>query len=347
MTILHLSDLQFGPSHRFAGIDLTGLENPYDTLLGRLSADLQRLRKDHELAPDLVIVTGDLAERGMGDEFTAVREFLKKLTDKDHLNLSRQRVAIIPGNHDVNRKACSSYFDNCEADDDKPMAPWWPKWRHYATMFDEFYRDLPDVTFTAEQPWTLFEVPDLMVVVVGLNSTVVEGHDCQKAGEAPDPKLPRHVGCVGEPQLRWFAERLDKYQDEGWFRIGAVHHNQQRRCKDDEENLEDADDLEHIIGPQLNLLLHGHTHEAKVGWLDQNVPILCTGSAALKKEAPRRNPEPVSDPPDLAAPTASFWPRVFPGEQILRSGCARRRKRRPCGAGDYLCASFGRIPQCP
>ena len=44
------------------GEHLTGLENPYDTLLGRLSSDLQRLRKDHELAPDLVIVTGDLAE---------------------------------------------------------------------------------------------------------------------------------------------------------------------------------------------------------------------------------------------------------------------------------------------
>ena len=32
VTILHLSDLQFGKNHRFAGVDLTGLLNPYDEL---------------------------------------------------------------------------------------------------------------------------------------------------------------------------------------------------------------------------------------------------------------------------------------------------------------------------
>ena len=132
ITILHLSDLQFGKNHRFAGVDLTGLPNPYDTLLARLWEDLQRLRKDHGLQPDLLIVTGDLAEWGMPDEFRDAREFLEKLTDKDHLNLPRQRVAIIPGNHDINREACSAYFDNCEADGIKPVPPWWPKWRHYA-----------------------------------------------------------------------------------------------------------------------------------------------------------------------------------------------------------------------
>lgn len=35
VTVLHLFDLQFGKSHRFAGVDLTGLTNPYDTSLSR------------------------------------------------------------------------------------------------------------------------------------------------------------------------------------------------------------------------------------------------------------------------------------------------------------------------
>ncbi|MBI5384107.1 MAG: hypothetical protein HZA90_05410 [Verrucomicrobia bacterium] len=52
VTILHLSDLQFGKNHRFAGIDLTGLPNPYDTLLARLWEGLQHLREDHSLRPD-------------------------------------------------------------------------------------------------------------------------------------------------------------------------------------------------------------------------------------------------------------------------------------------------------
>ena len=281
ITILHLSDLQFGKHHRFAGVDLTGLPNPYDTLLARLWDDLQRLRKDHRLQPDLVIITGDLVEWGMPDEFRVVREFLEKLTDKDHLNLPRQRIAIIPGNHDINRKACHAYFLNCEASGTPVTPPWWPKWQFYASMFAEFYRDAPGVTFVPEQPWTLFEVPELKVVIAGLNSTMVEGHDCQESGKTPDPKFPRHVGICSEPQYRWFAERLAKHREEGWLRLGAVHHNQQRKCKDDEENLEDADTLEQVLGPSLNLLLHGHTHEAKLAWLDQHTPIISTGSAAL------------------------------------------------------------------
>lgn len=287
VTILHLSDLQFGQNHRFAGIDLTGLPNHYDTLLERLWDDLQRLRENHDVQPDLVVVTGDLAEEGMKNEFVSAREFLEKLTDTAHLGLPRQRVAIVPGNHDVNRKACKAYFLQCEADGEKPAPPWWPKWQHYAKMFCEFYRDLPSVAFDQGQPWTLFEVPDLQVIIAGLNSTMVEGHDC----ETPDLGPPRHVGSVGEDQLRWFEEKLKGREDEGWLRIGAVHHNWQRGCKDDEENLEDALDLKKILGPHLNLLLHGHTHEGDLSWLKQHVPIVCTGSAALKEEArPREIP---------------------------------------------------------
>lgn len=67
VTILHLSDLQFGKNHRFAGVDLAGLPNPYDTLLARLWEDLHRLRQNHDLQPDLLIITGDLTEWGMPD----------------------------------------------------------------------------------------------------------------------------------------------------------------------------------------------------------------------------------------------------------------------------------------
>jgi formylglycine-generating enzyme required for sulfatase activity/3',5'-cyclic AMP phosphodiesterase CpdA len=287
VTLLHLSDVQFGKNHRFAGVDLPGLENPFDTLLARLWEDLVRLRDDHRLAPELVIVTGDLTECGLPSEFRNAREFLEKLTDEHHLNLPRSHVAIIPGNHDVNWNACSAYFAECKADEILPIAPWWPKWRHYRTMFEEFYRGVADVNFSREPPWTLFEVPVLKTVIAGLNSTMIEGHDCQMAGLQSDPKLPRHVGMVSELQLKWFADRLAIRREQGWLRIGAVHHNQQRGCKCDDENLEDADDLDQILGPCLNLLLHGHRHQAHFGWLNQDVrvPILATGSAALQRAA--------------------------------------------------------------
>lgn len=281
ITILHLSDLQFGKNHRFAGSDLSSLDNPYDTLLARLWEDLQRLKNEQQLQPDMLIVTGDLTEMGMPGEFKAAREFLERLTDGNLLDLPRCRVAIIPGNHDVNRKACSSYFENCEAYENQPKAPWWPKWDCFKTMFDEFYQGTPGISFNEEQPWTLFEIPEVKVVIAGLNSTMVEGHDCKTTGKKPNPGLPRHIGFVGESQLHWFSDQLKKHRNEGWFRIGIVHHNQQRGCKYDDENLKDAEELERILRHDLNLLLHGHTHQANLGWLNRNTPILATGSAAL------------------------------------------------------------------
>ena len=283
VTILHLSDLQFGKNHRFAGVDLSGLTNPYDSLLERLWDDLQSLRESHGLRPDLVVVTGDLAEWAMPLELQAAREFLEKLTDAEHLDLPRHRVAIVPGNHDVNRKLCQAYFLQNEASGTAVAPPWWPKWQHYSAMFDEFYKDVRGVTFTPDQPWSLFEVPDLNLVVAGLNSTMIEGHD--EADDGTCAVRPRHVGHCGERQYRWFAEQLRSHGDRGWLRIGAVHHNQQRGCKDDDENLEDADDLSRILAPSLNLLLHGHTHRADLGWFSPHAPILATGSAALKNEA--------------------------------------------------------------
>jgi len=203
LTLLHLSDLQFGVNYRFAGVEMTGFKNPHDTLLSRLQQDLRLLAEQKGIRPDLVIVTGDLAEWGKTEEFTLARNFLEKLIDREHLNLPRERVAIIPGNHDINRKACEAYFNNCDADGLKPVAPWWPKWRHYSDeMFSQFYDKRSFYTFSQEQPWTFFEVKDLRVAIAGLNSTIFDGHDCSKLGVESNCVLPRHVGFCGEMQLR-------------------------------------------------------------------------------------------------------------------------------------------------
>jgi tetratricopeptide (TPR) repeat protein len=117
-------------------------------------------------------------------------------------------------------------------------------------------------------------MPELRLVVAALNSTMVESH-----------KEDSHYGWLGEKQLRWFAERLKSFQQRKWFRLCVVHHNVERGPTEDEENLRDADDLKRILGKHINLVLHGHTHKDAGGWLDNNVPIISTGSAALRKEA--------------------------------------------------------------
>jgi hypothetical protein len=69
------------------------------------------------------------------------------------LKLKRNQVVIIPGNHDINRKACEAYFNECEADDQRRLSPYWPKWKHYHAFFQNSYKDEPTITFTRENPW--------------------------------------------------------------------------------------------------------------------------------------------------------------------------------------------------
>ena len=119
-------------------------------------------------------------------------------------------------------------------------------------------------------------MPDLGVVVAGLNSTMAESHRDED-----------HYGWVGEHQLRWFANRLADYRAQGWLRLAAVHHNVVRGAVLDEENLRDADDLDRLLGQPglVNLLLHGHTHDGQLHRLPSGLVALSTGSAAVDAAA--------------------------------------------------------------
>ena len=267
LTLLHLSDTQFGRHHRFGAAS----DEALDSLLTRLVDDLEVLRKDHDLKPQVVLLTGDLSEWGKQSEFDDVLKFAIGLSER--LSIPRRHFVTIPGNHDINRKLCEAYFNTCEAEDAEPKKPYWDMWRFYNKFFQGFYQEETDSHFTEAEPWTLFEMPDLKIVVAGLNSTIQESHRDED-----------HYGWLGEEQLRWFAKRLGDYQQSGWFRIAALHHNLRRGPVNDDENLRDLEDFEKYLGGKVNLIVHGHTHDGKADWSINKVPILATGSAAVKAE---------------------------------------------------------------
>jgi 3',5'-cyclic AMP phosphodiesterase CpdA len=287
ITILHLSDMQFGKHHEFPEQEMPRSE--FDSLLGRLCKDVDDRRKEEHLEPDLLICTGDLAEWGWKKEFDAATEFLSKLAER--LEIKRDRVVMIPGNHDVNRTDCAHYFDQYVQGGEPVVAPWYPKWKKYQKAFSEFYKNVPGVTFQEGQPWTLFCIPELEVVVAGLNSTWIEGHDWPADGRQDRLKENHrieHAGCCGEDQLEWFAKKLGEDEFHGWLKIGAVHHNLQpgrglKQEDEDKEYLRDADDLERVLGPHLDIVLHGHTHRARWNWVRDLFPWFATGSAGLKQ----------------------------------------------------------------
>jgi hypothetical protein len=61
LTILHLSDVQFGKNHVFGGAGLTDADPHLDSLFVRLHDDLDELREREGVAPDAVVVSGAAA----------------------------------------------------------------------------------------------------------------------------------------------------------------------------------------------------------------------------------------------------------------------------------------------
>lgn len=278
ITLLHLSDPQFGAKHRFYG------EAP-DNLFSRLRDDVEFMRERHGLVPDLILVTGDLVETGKPAEFKQFQSFAAALTD--YFALPRRRLVVIPGNHDVNRLACEGYFKECESEDRTPKLPYWPKLRHYSAMFTEFYAGEPALSFSEEAPYSSFTYPELGVVVAGLDSTIADSH-----------RDADHYGFLGEQQLRHFAGELRAAADVGLLRIAAIHHHP--IYPEGDSARQDLRDLKRFLGPHLNLVVHGHIHEDELTWLDNTIPVLGIGSAGVK--IPQRPQE---------VPNQYQWIRVF------------------------------------
>ena len=217
-------------------------------LQGRIWADVTMLGDRGAPAPDLVVVSGDLMASARPRQVEDALEFL--IGVRDMLKLEPGRVIVVPGSHDVSRAACRSYLAHCEARDREPQLPYYPKFEFYSELFAALYHGVDSFVFDVFQPWTLFDVSDLQVVVAGLNSTMAI-----KDREEGD------YGWIGEEQATWFANALRRYEETGWLRIGVMRHEMAQGGDPDGADpavLRDARTFDRLLGRRLNLLIHGH-----------------------------------------------------------------------------------------
>lgn len=91
LTWLHLSDLHFRESRAY----------DEQIVLKELLHDIVERIEEDDLHPDFIAITGDLAFSGKVAEYTLVRRFFDDLLAATEL--SRDRLFVVPGNHDVDR----------------------------------------------------------------------------------------------------------------------------------------------------------------------------------------------------------------------------------------------------
>ncbi len=243
VTLLHLAGPRFG-----RGLLGPGEPTEPDEWCARVDALVTTALMAGAPKPDLLLISGDLTDSGSPRQVDAALRFLSGL--RSLLGLEPGRVALVPGPHDVSRAASQAYFADCSADDKTPRPPYWPKWRHFDALFRSVYQGIDPMVFDADQPWTLFEVAPLRLVVAGINTTMAMSH------------LPDHdFGLIGEKQAAYFARRLREYERDGWFRIGLMAHGPRPEgtgARREATYLRDADVFDRLLGG-LNLVVHGST----------------------------------------------------------------------------------------
>lgn len=155
--------------------------------------------------PDLVVFTGDMTTGGRPSEFRRGFRVLGAVAAA--AGLPRDRVVVVPGTHDVNKAMCAAYFATEEAMERTPVPPFWPKWLPFAEAFEDFYDGA--ASFTPDEPWSLFVIDNLSLVVAAANSTYNDTH----SSSAPS---------IGLRQLDYFRNRLADHPDD-WTRLAVVH----------------------------------------------------------------------------------------------------------------------------
>lgn len=281
VSLMHLSDLQFGRHHADPGErpPLYRDDNSYDDELAKFKADLKRVKNAYDIKPDIIVVTGDVAEWSRKPEYDVASNLLSELANE--CDLPRRNVAIVPGNHDINRELCESGRNEAKGYGVEYDPPYFKKFLLYQEFFNNFYHidsTTDDIYKFDENLYVIFPFPEYGLLFAGLNSCVMES-------ELDDD----HYGWISIDQLTRAIKDCNLKDRQGdLLRIALMHHNFRRNSDFDNENLRDADSLlTPLIDAGFKLIFHGHQHihqATVVGPPGKTLSVLATGSTGLDSE---------------------------------------------------------------
>ena len=281
IVILHLSDLHFGENSRFSKKDPKDLGDE----LGQAVEEEAKRRKFAE-KPDLVIVTGDIAQKALPSEYKQALGFFDGLVGR--MGLDRERFVFLPGNHDVSWSACKRVEASLEGEEitedqlkptmDKEKFGPFEKFKSH--FFDGAHLSPP--TPLARGAF-VHDFSDLRVSVAALNSCEEETHES-------------HVGEFSREQAESLMRHWSTSPADGWIKIAAIHHNpdspptkvvdeyRQILKKVRSRKSADKDAIDHYLADlqgfqgrdrllaisndrKVQLILHGHQHaDARRFW---------------------------------------------------------------------------------
>lgn len=266
-TILHISDI-----HKRKDVS-------YDALLQSLKSDYDRYSKyDHILCPTFIVVSGDLVQGAYTEEeieqqYNEVEYFLGELCNL-FLDGDRNRIIIVPGNHDVFRPTskeamAASVMDSksCIQEYFVPGSKIRWNWKElafyeindfnkYNTRFDKFiafynrfYDGIRVFPNNPEKEAFVYVNDDYRVCFTGFNS-------CCELDHLKD------TGKIAEEALMSVWSTLNKSYNDGYLNIAVWHHH--LYGKPIETNYMDRSILVDFLSNNINIGLFGHQHFSQI-----------------------------------------------------------------------------------
>lgn len=250
LSILHLSDLHFGTE--------ANAQSWYE----QLTADLTRELGCERL--DCAVLSGDIANRSTKAEYAAAKSFLDKLCQR--FSLSKSRLVIVPGNHDINWPLSEKAYTVMKSKDYKGPrsdgrvidkgeyleARVEAKYLRRMDLFRAFYEAVKGERYPADHAdqATIHAFPDLGLVFLGLNSAwQLDHHFTRRAGIDP-----RALTAALEQLDRDRATHSDCHK------IAVLHHP---LSSEYEDRIKDHGFMERLAVAGFRLTLHGHIHKAQ------------------------------------------------------------------------------------
>jgi predicted MPP superfamily phosphohydrolase len=263
ITWLHISDLHLC-KHKH------GWDS--DQILEDLIRDLQKMQQNHNLQPDFIFFTGDLAYGQLGektgwnidDQYEDVDIFIEYVRTQFVPEVKKENIFIVPGNHDVNRDSilprAEDLLDQYNANpynSEKAVLEMiqyktndWKAFVRRLSNYKKFLRNTGYIHLLQDEERLIYsatrEIRGIRVGIMGLNSAWSCGRDGEKG----------RLWLGG----KWQIGELRKNIKSTDLRIGLMHHPISWL-----NPKEDLGELKVGMERNLHFLLHGHEHDE---WVD-------------------------------------------------------------------------------
>ena len=244
LNILHISDFHFqkGRSKEFQ----TQVSEMIETLSGK--------------KVDLIVFSGDLVFKGENSYTEASSVLINDLLK--NLNLSKERILVVPGNHDLNRKnELQMVKDSIEqkrtsedieafCSNDEQLKASLTRFEEFNAFLKEFYKDVEGIEIKPLYTRIDTNIDGKKISAIGLNS----------AWRCIESEKDR--GNLIYPSF--IAKEAFYKAQESDFVLCAMHHH----LRDFKEYIEN--DLVDIIYPNCNILFSGHNHKERTSVQSHN-----------------------------------------------------------------------------